>query len=157
MRYTRREVTVKGYANRIEIMYGGKLIAEHDRFYGKGETVYCLEHYIDELERKPRAVFNARPVRRTVQKEIIDLGHKLPGGNHEMLKLLRLCMKFGSDAVLDAANVLPSGTVPTADMLRMLLHDSDKAVIPDCMVLKEIDIQKSDLEAFDRKCGVADL
>lgn len=52
VRYLRRTVTVKGYADKVLIMYHGKLIATHDRLFGSGKTSYRLEHYIDLLERK---------------------------------------------------------------------------------------------------------
>ena len=78
VRYLRRTVTVKGYADKVLIMYNGKLIATHDRLFGSGKTSYRLEHYIDLLERKPRSVFQAKPVRDTVAEELIDWGKKAP-------------------------------------------------------------------------------
>ena len=56
VKYLRKDVTVKGYANTVHIYHKGVLIATHDRAYGKNKTEYRLEHYIDLLERKPRAV-----------------------------------------------------------------------------------------------------
>ena len=55
-KYLRKDVTVKGYANSICILYEGSVIATYSRQYGAGNTQYRLEHYIDLLERKPRSV-----------------------------------------------------------------------------------------------------
>jgi transposase len=92
VRYLRKSVIVKGYANEVCIYYNGEIIASFDRLYGSGKTTYRLEHYIDLLERKPRSVFQAKPVRTNVTKELLDWGRLLPGGNAEMVKLLRLCV-----------------------------------------------------------------
>src|SRR5665647_3982078 len=72
---------VKGYANTICILHNGSVIATYPRYYGSGNTQYRLEHYLDLLERKPRSVFNARPVKENVTKELLDWGSHLPGGN----------------------------------------------------------------------------
>lgn len=79
VRYLRKSVIVKGYANEVCIYYNGEIIASFDRLYGSGKTTYRLEHYIDLLERKPRSVFQAKPVRTNVTKELLDWGRLLPG------------------------------------------------------------------------------
>ena len=109
IKYLRKTVTVKGYADKVLILYKGKLIATFDRLYGSGKTTYRLEHYIDLLERKPRCVFQAKPVRETVAEELIDWGKQLPGGNTEMVKFLRLCVDYGEEKVLESRYSLPAG------------------------------------------------
>lgn len=42
VRYLRRTVTVKGYADKVLIMYNGKLIATHDRLFGSGKLLTVL-------------------------------------------------------------------------------------------------------------------
>lgn len=70
VRYLRRTVTVKGYADKVLIIYNCKLIATHDRLFGSGKTSYRLEYYIDLPERKPRSVFQAKTVRDTIAEEL---------------------------------------------------------------------------------------
>ncbi|WP_156203172.1 hypothetical protein [Candidatus Syntrophocurvum alkaliphilum] len=43
-----------------------------------------LEHYIDLLDRKPRSVFNAKPVKENVTTALLNWGKQLPGGNKEI-------------------------------------------------------------------------
>lgn len=73
-KHLRKDVTVKGYASHVYILYEGCIIATYPMRYGKGHTDYRLEHYIDLLERKPRSQFNAKPVKKTLTKELIDWG-----------------------------------------------------------------------------------
>ncbi|MDD2402862.1 MAG: IS21 family transposase [Clostridia bacterium] len=152
-KYLRKEVTVKGYANAIYILYQGSVIAKYSRQYGFGHTKYQLEHYIDLLERKPRSVGNAKPVKETLTKELLDWGSHLPGGNKEMVKLLRLCVDYGEEEILAIKRSIPSHNVLTVDMVRTYLN---KPVDSPAVHLKnEIDVTITDLRKYDEKYGVA--
>ena len=108
VRFLRKTVTVKGYANKVVILCDRSTVVTHDRLMGQRKTAYKLEHYISLLERKPRSVFQAKPVRQTVQKELLELGRLLPGGNRDMVRLLRMCVDYGEDRVIFAANRIPA-------------------------------------------------
>lgn len=153
VRYLRKEMTVKGYANEICIFYEGELVTTFDRLYGTGKTEYRMEHYIDLLERKPRAVFQAKPVRQNVDKELLDWGRLLPGGNKDMVKLLRLCVEYGEERILSIKDQLPKNIIPTVDMIRSQLHEAPESNI--IYMKNEISITQTDLTKYDVKCGVA--
>ena len=91
VRYLRKSVIVKGYANEVCIYYNGEIIASFDRLYGSGKTTYRLEHYIDLLERKPRPYFRQSLLGLMLQKSCL-IGGVYFQGNAEMVKLLRLCV-----------------------------------------------------------------
>ncbi len=150
--YLRKEVTVKGYADDVCILYEGSLIATYQRSYGSGNTQYRLEHYIDLLERKSRAVFNAKPVRENITKELLDWGKILPGGNKEMVKLLRLCLDYGEDKILSIKRSIPPHIIPTVDMVRSYLNEPVET--PVIYLNQDIEILKTDLTKYDRKFGV---
>ncbi len=151
-RYLRKEVAVKGYADEICILYESKLIATYQRSYGIGNTQYRLEHYIDLLERKSRAVFNAKPVRENVTQELLDWGKILPGGNKEMVKLLRLCLDYGEDKILSIKKKIPSHIIPTVDMIRLYLNEPLESSV--VYLNQDIDVVETDLAKYDRKFGV---
>lgn len=152
-KYLRKDVTVKGYANSICILHEGSVVATYSRQYGSGSTKYRLEHYIDLLERKPRSVHNARPVKETLTKELLDWGNQLPGGNKEMVKLLRLCVDYGEERILAIKHLIPGHIIPTVDMVRTYLNEPvDSSII---YLKNEIGITKTDLRKYDEKYGVA--
>ena len=101
--YAGKEVSVKGYGNELIIFYRNTEIARYPRCYEKGRTEYRLEHYLDLIERRPRSVFNARPVKDNVSAKLLETGRRL-GGPKEMVRLLRLCVDHGEDKVLAAVN-----------------------------------------------------
>lgn len=152
-RYLRKEVTVKGYANSVCILHEGKIIVAYTRSYGSGKTQYRLEHYLDLLERKPRSVFHAKPVKDNITQELLEWGRQLPGGNKEMVKLLRLCVDYGEDTILALKHSLPEGIIPTVDMIRSCLHEP----LPNTgLYLKqEIAVKPTDLTKYDERYGVA--
>ena len=152
-RYFRKDVTVKGYASTVCILNNGHLIATYSRVYGSGMTQYRLEHYIDLLERKPRSVFNAKPVRENVSKELMDWGSQLPGGNKEMVKLLRLCVDHGEDRILAIRHTMPNHVIPTVDMVRSYLHEPVES--PVVYLKHEIGVSTIDLTKYDERYGVA--
>jgi hypothetical protein len=56
-----RPVEVQAYADKIIIRQDGIIVAEHDRAFGRGQTVYDPWHYVPVLARKPGAWRNGAP------------------------------------------------------------------------------------------------
>src|SRR3981189_3955049 len=54
-------VEVHAYADRIVIRQDGRIVGEHPRSFGRGDTVYETWHYVPVLARKPRALRNCAP------------------------------------------------------------------------------------------------
>ena len=152
-KYIGRNLTVKGYGNEVTILFEGMELTTFPRAYGSNNTQYRLEHYIDLLEIKPRSVFNARPVKETVAQELLDWGALLPGGNREMVKLLRLCVDYGEEKILSIKHKIPPHIVPTVDMVRSYLCEPLEAQV--IYLNQDIPILQTDLTKYDHKCGVA--
>jgi len=151
-KHLRKDVTIKGYGNYVRIFYQNEEIASHIRCYYSGKTHYCLEHYIDLLERKPRSVFNAKPVKQNITAELLNWGRQLPGGNREMVKLLRLCVDYGEERILSIKNLIPSHIVPTVDMVRS--HLNKTVDTPIIYLNKEVCVEAVDLSQYDKKYGM---
>ncbi len=60
--YRHRQVLVKGYVHRVEIVCGSEVIARHDRSYERETAVYDPLHYLALLEHKSRALDQAAPL-----------------------------------------------------------------------------------------------
>src|SRR6202165_4741661 len=56
-----RPVDVHAYADRIVIRQDGRIVAEHPRSFGRGDTVFDPWHYVPVLARKPGALRNGAP------------------------------------------------------------------------------------------------
>ena len=53
-----RPVDIHAYAERVVIRQDGRIVAEHPRCYGRGQTIYDPWHYVPVLARKPGALRN---------------------------------------------------------------------------------------------------
>jgi transposase len=145
--YVNKDVSIKGYGNEIVIIYQQSEIATYPRCYGRGQTQYRLEHYLDLLERKPRSVFNAKPVKSTVSSVLIDIGKRL-AHPREMVKLLRLCVDHGEDKVIAAANASLAGGHVSFERIQALLTPSTTAA--PMSISGEIKVKQTGLASYDK-------
>ena len=71
-----------------------------------------------------------------------------------MVKLLRLCVDYGEDKILQIRSQLSENVIPTIDMVRCHLHEEPESNIIHLQT-REISITQTDLRKYDEKCGVA--
>jgi transposase len=126
-RFGHRQVLVKGYVHRVEIVCGSEVIARHKRSYERETAVYDPLHYLALLEHKSRALDQAAPL----------AGWQLPEGfaalrrllearlkqhaAREYIQVLRLLETFAQDEVTAAVDdALRLGTI-SFDAVRHLL------------------------------------
>ena len=145
VKYAGKEVSVKGYGNEAVIYYRNSEIARYPRCYERGKTEYRLEHYLDLIERRPRSVFNARPVKENVSARLLDAGRRL-AGPREMVRLLRLCVDYGEERVL--------GSIEHISTLELSVEQIQAHMIPVSDALKinpglDIPVAKPQLERYD--------
>jgi hypothetical protein len=58
-----RSVTIKGYINHLEVVTEGRVVARHDRCYGRGEQILDPVHYLVTLGRRPAALDHSKVYR----------------------------------------------------------------------------------------------
>lgn len=87
--YCGKEVCIKVGAMKITVYHKTDIIATHERQYGKNHRTYDIAHYIKLLESKPRAVFNAAPVRQYIPKEVLQTYASKKDGQKLLLAHLR--------------------------------------------------------------------
>src|SRR6202142_2226195 len=98
-----RPVDVHAYADRIVIRQDGRIVAEHPRSFGRGDTVFDPWHYVPVLARKPGALRNGAPFKDWVLPAAIErIRRKLAGaddGNRQFVKILAAVLSDGLPAV----------------------------------------------------------
>lgn len=136
VQYCGKQVTVKAMPERIEVYYCGDMIAVHQRCFLRQQSVYCLEHYLPLLERKGRALFQARPVRDNVPEYFLTWLEKQELRPKALVELLKRSLEVGYDAVM-------RGDVSGSPL-------SEPKEIQDVVQVAAID-----LTAYDTLCGMA--
>lgn len=128
-----RPVEVHGYADRIVIRQGDDIVAEHDRRFGREQTVYDPWHYVPVLAKKPGALRNGAPFKQLALPPALErLRGKLKGsddGDRQMVKILTAATVDGLDALeAAAAEALTQGGT-SADVVLNILARSRSAPI----------------------------
>ena len=120
-----RPVEIHAYADRIVIRQDGRIVAEHPRCYGRGETIYDPWHYVPVLARKPGALRNGAPFKDWVLPAALDrVRRKLAGsddGDRQMVKILAAVLTDGLPAVEAACVQALSEGVHSADVILNIL------------------------------------
>ena len=119
-----RPVEIHAYADRVLIPQDGRIVAEHPRRYGRGETIYDPWHYVPVLARKPGALRNGAPFKDWVLPTALDrVRRTLAGsdGDRQMVKILAAVLTDGLLAVEAACLQSPSEGVHSADVVINIL------------------------------------
>ncbi len=92
-----RAVTVKGYINHIEVVADGRVVARHDRCYGRGEQILDPLHYLVTLGRRPAALDHSNvyrhwhlPAAFADLRERLEHRHGAPAGARQYVRVLQL-------------------------------------------------------------------
>ncbi len=126
--YVGRQVGIKGYPERVSIIYEGKEIADHERLWGKNQRSCRLVDYLDLLEERGRAILNAVPVKQTLSPEAYE---ELKANIQDRRKVMEILRREAS---------LPPETEPSAEE-----PVQAKAVVKN----DPVKIKKVNLQAYD--------
>ena len=132
--YSSKMITVKGSGNQVIMLFRGEIIAKYDRDYRHNQTHYRLEHYIGLIEKRPRSVYNAAPIKETVPTELYQFLMKLSSPK-EIVKVLRLYLDTGNAVMkhlpyADSYNTLYAGVIGSP-VRKMQIESSIEIVPPD--------------------------
>ena len=102
-----------------------KVVAEHARCYGRGETIYDPWHYVPVLARKPGALRNGAPFKDWVLPAALErVRRKLAGtddGDRQMVAILAAVLTDGLPAIEAACAQALSEGVHSADVIINIL------------------------------------
>jgi transposase len=127
-----RPVEVHAYADRIVIRQDGRIVADHPRSFGRGETTYDPWHYVPVLARKPGALRNGAPFKDWVLPAAMErVRRKLTSaddGNRQMVDILNAVLTDGLPAVEAAcAEAIVHGVHSADVVLNILARQRDPA------------------------------
>jgi len=153
-----RPVEVHAYAERIVIRQEGRIVAEHPRSFGRGQTIYDPWHYVPVLARKPGALRNGAPFKDWVLPAAMErVRRKLAcaaDGNRQMVDILTTVLTDGLPAVDAACAEALAHGVHSADVILNILarqRDPDPPatiLTPAALTLRHA--PRSDCARYDR-------
>lgn len=102
-----------------------RIVAEHPRSFGRGETINDPWHYVPVLTRKPGALRNGAPIKDWVLPVTMDrIRRRLAGaddGNRQMVDILTTVLTDGLAAVEAACSEAMTHGVHSADVVLNIL------------------------------------
>ena len=104
VRYAGYLVSVKGYPETLEIYYKGELISSHERINGRDQASYHLDDYLPLLEKRPRALFDAAPVKQNVPYEVLQMLKDNSAPKDKIISILKYYAN-GSETIKDPVMV----------------------------------------------------
>jgi len=120
-----RPVEIRAYAERIEVRQDGRMVGEHPRVFGRGQTVFDPWHYVPVLARKPGALRNGAPFKSWVLPSGLErVRRKLagaPDGDRQMVTILTAVLSDGLPAVEAACLEALREGVHSADVILNIL------------------------------------
>jgi len=127
------EVQAKVYPAYVEIWHGGRLVARHERSFGRQQKVLDLEHYLEVLIKKPGALAGSTPLeqwrRHGKWPESYDLfWAKLKErqgkqeGTRAMIEAIMLGREYGYEQLERAVNRAMELGCSDVSAVRLLLH-----------------------------------
>ena len=125
---------IQTYADRVVIRQDGRVVAEHPRKFGRGETAYDPWHYVPVLARKPGALRNGAPFKDWVLPAALDrVRRKLAGsndGDRQMVKILAAVLSDGLSEVEAACGQALAEGVHSADVILNILARRRQPPVP---------------------------
>ena len=112
VKYVGREVGIKGYPETVEIYFNGMKISSHMRLFGKHQSSYHLEDYMPLLEKRPRAITNAAPVKQNIPPEVL---HELKNNTSDQAQVIDILHHFTRKNAFSEADVVISDPVKVQD------------------------------------------
>jgi hypothetical protein len=148
--YVGRDVSLRVSPYHIEIYWRGELLHKHDKINIKGQDQYVLEHYLDALARKPRAIDQAKPlIRGLMPPQCAEFLRLCPGvdAKRQLVDILLDGRNMGWErmfSALDAANKTGS---PTFQLVQFYI--AQQAPKP----YDDFEIEHRNIAEYDRLIG----
>jgi len=151
---------LRAFVDRVEITDGTRVVAVHERCYGREQDVLDVFHYLPLLKQRPGAFDHAKPLKMWNRPPVLDcyltrLRERLPHreATMEFIRVMELCVTHSLDEVAVAVEQamtlgsLGAGTV--AYLLRAGRSSREPAAVlasaPTCPA-----VQSRDLSQYDR-------
>lgn len=164
-----RAVTVKGYVDRVVVVAGGQVVAEHPRCYDHSQQILDPMHYLAALERRPAALDHA-PVYRDWRppaelaglRRELEVKYGLPGGTRQFIRILQLLAEHPRSRIERAIEACRAGDAVSAETIiqrarALAAAEAGRTPVIDgsceSTTLPQVSVPPPDLSRFNRLLG----
>jgi transposase len=123
--YANKSIQRRVYADHVRFYADGRLIAEHERLFGRDKTLCDPFHYIPVLERKPGALRNGRPFREWALapglRSLREALESVRGGDRQLAGIFAAIPQYGEEAVNVACELALEAGLTSKDAVLNIL------------------------------------
>ncbi len=115
-----RYVTLRVTPFNVFVHAGGEMVYPHCRSYDKDAHQYIPEHYLELLEKKPRAINQALPLTKGIMpQELLDFQRLYRGKdtNHQLVAILQLGRSINREKLLWAVQMANKSGTPSFSLI----------------------------------------
>ena len=162
-RYAGKEIGIVAFAFRVELYYRGQMIWECGRPVLEGENRVYAEHYLFDLEIKPRSRENAFPLLEGVLPPALHRFRSLCRSRttkcYQIYMLMRMMEDVGREKLLKAVDIANGAGNPSLDKVRRLLLCNTKPEAGDgdalgaALLEDEYYVERGDPSGYDALWG----
>ena len=161
-----RNLVIKAYPFRVEVLYMDDVIASHPRCYDRKQDILDPQHYLPLLEQRPGAFEHAKPIRRwrkswppVYERLLAHLRSQWPDGRgvREFVRVLKLHQNYSTDLVTQAVEQALAYGCAHADGVKLCLHQLTEPNLPVSSIdlvhwpeLVDVGVQTPDLQCYDQ-------
>jgi hypothetical protein len=124
--YAGKKIGIIAYSYRVEFFYKGQKIWECDRPLFENENRVYPEHYLYDLDIKPRSRENALPLLEGILPPELDRFRKLCNSKntkcYQLYMLMKLMQQVGKDKLLRAVDIANDNGSPTLAKVEQILY-----------------------------------
>ena len=134
-----RQLCLKAYPFRIDILEGATVIASHPRCYGHQQDILDPLHYLSLLEQRPGAFEHAKPLRQwratwpPIYERLLEqlLARQSEGeGVREFIRILQLHQSYPAESVEQAVRQALAYGCLSAEGVQLCLHQLLNPTLP---------------------------
>lgn len=164
-----RNLVIKAYPFRIDVLYIEDVIASHPRCYGKKRDILDPLHYLPLLEQRPGAFEHAKPIRRwrkswppAYERLLAHLRDQWPDGRgvREFVRILKLHQAHPADLIAQAVEQALEYGCAHADGVQLCLRQLTNPESPAPTIdlarwpeLTDVGVRSPDLQCYDQLLG----
>lgn len=163
--YAHMKVQVVLYVDHVEIFWGSKKIAVHNRLYGNNKWSLEPDHYLELIRQRPQAFDSARPIRQwrehwpSCLEDLLGCFRQKQGdtkGTREFISVLKLYKKNNAEDIQTAVKKALTANVSCSSAVeQILMNQCSSSELPFEPLANWGSLPLADISVYEQIGGVA--
>jgi transposase len=126
--YAYTKISAVIYVDRVELFYGVKKIACHQRFFGNNKWQLDPHHYLELIRQRPQAFDNARPIRQwrnmwpKCLEALLERFQQKQGDNKGIKEFIRVLMLFKENPAAEVVDAVKCALAANVSSGEAVIH-----------------------------------